>query len=81
MSATIVQFPGSPRTIDKQLLPAAPVENTPAGQQSVLPGAGRDAGGALARKLASEPLRGRKPQEPCDVGLFDVAARDQLPLI
>lgn len=34
----------------------------------------------LARKLASEPLRPRKPQSPCDVGLFSDEA-DQLDLV
>lgn len=29
---------------------------------------------------AVAPLRPRKPQKPCDVGLFDEAARNQLAL-
>lgn len=55
-------------------------ERTPAGAQYVIPGAGRDAGASLARKRISEPLRGSKPQAPCDHGLFDEAGRSQMTL-
>jgi hypothetical protein len=34
----------------------------------------------LARKLAAAPLKPRKPQAPCDVGLFSDEA-DQLDLV
>ena len=33
----------------------------------------------LALRLAA-PLEGRAPQKPCDLGLFDEAARNQLSL-
>lgn len=53
-------------------------ERTPAGDQHVIPGAGRDQAG-LARRLAAEPLKPRADQKPCDVGLFsDVAAQTDL---
>ena len=37
--------------------------------QTSLPGTAADVGGLLRRKVAA-PLRPRKPQEPCDVGMF-----------
>lgn len=52
------------------------IEQTPIGQQHVLPGAERDPAG-LARKLAQAPLRPRKAQEPCDVGLFSDAHKQE----
>lgn len=45
------------------------LDHTPIGLQQVLPGAERDTA-ALAKKLASEPLKPGKPQLPCDEGLF-----------
>lgn len=60
---------------------ASPIEEiTLAGNQRVLPGAERDGGASIARKRIREPMRGRKPQEACDVGLFDDAARNQTSL-
>jgi hypothetical protein len=44
-----------------------------------LPQCDHDATG-LARKLAAAPLKPRKPQAPCDVGLFSDEA-DQLDLV
>ena len=61
---------------------AAPLadEPTPTGLQTLVPGVApigqRD---QLALRAAS-PLACMKPQRPCDVGLFDIAARDQLDL-
>ena len=46
-----------------------PLERTQIGLQHVIPGAERDPA-ALAKKLASEPLKPGKAQLPCDVGLF-----------
>lgn len=42
--------------------------------QSILPGTEPDPAG-LARKLAAAPLKPRKPQEPCDAGLFSDESR------
>lgn len=55
-------------------------EMTEQGEQILVPGvppvAERD---RLERRMAA-PLAARKPQKPLDVGLFDEAARRQLPL-
>lgn len=55
-------------------------ERTKAGQQHVLPGAERARDAAMAARKAQEPLRPRKPQLPCDIGLFSDDA-DQLDLL
>lgn len=52
-------------------------DQTPAGRQRVLPGAGSDNGASFARKRISEPMRPAKPQAACDIGLFDDSARSQ----
>ena len=66
---------------DVVLIDEPPAEQTPAGPQSVLPGAERDGGASLARNQAGRPMQSGKPQKACDVGLFDDTARDQLPLL
>lgn len=44
-------------------------------RQMQLPSTAHDPAG-LARHLAAQPLRPRKPQQPCDVGMFgDQAAQ------
>jgi hypothetical protein len=48
-------------------------------RQMDLPQAAADPAG-LARLLARQPLRPRKPQNPCDIGLFSDDA-DQLDLV
>lgn len=48
--------------------------------QAVLPGAERTTSAHIARNRSAAPLRPRKPQKPCDVGLFSDAA-DQLDLV
>ena len=56
------------------------VEATPIGLQSLVPGV---APIGLADRLAARaaaPLEPKKPQRPCDLGLFDMAARNQLDL-
>lgn len=45
-------------------------EQTPIGEQGIIPGAEAITPSALARKLASEPLRAKANQLPADVGLF-----------
>ncbi|MFA6125366.1 MAG: hypothetical protein WCS75_01260 [Sphingomonas sp.] len=56
------------------------VEPTPIGPQSLVPGVvpitPRD---RLAARAAA-PLEPKKPQRPCDLGLFDLNARNQLDL-
>lgn len=56
------------------------VEATPIGRQSLVPGV---APIRLADRLAARaaaPLEPKKPQRPCDLGLFDLNARNQLDL-
>lgn len=48
--------------------------------QAVLPGAERLSLNDLAKRRANAPLRARKQQKPCDVGLFGDDA-DQLDLV
>jgi hypothetical protein len=60
---------------------AGQTERTQAGAQTVLPGAERDAGASMVRNQVDRPMRPRAPQRPCDIGLFDDTARDQLPLL
>lgn len=55
-------------------------ERTKAGEQHILAGAERISDGDLAKRKAREPLRPRKPQLPCDVGLFGDDA-DQVDLM
>lgn len=45
-------------------------EQTPIGEQGIIPGAEAITPSALARKRASEPLKPAKPQLACDVGLW-----------
>lgn len=48
--------------------------------QAVLPGAERVTEAHIARTRALGPMRPKKPQKPCDVGLFSNEA-DQLDLV
>jgi len=57
----------------------AQLDKTPAGAQSVLPGAERKPA-ELARRLAAGPLKPAAEQKPCDVGLFSDDAK-QLDLL
>lgn len=43
---------------------------TPAGPQTVLPGAERATGATMAQRKADAPLRPKANQRPCDAGLF-----------
>jgi GNAT superfamily N-acetyltransferase len=54
-------------------------ERTPAGEQTVLPGAEKASDADLAQKKADEPLKPKKAQQPADEGLFgDSAAQTDL---
>jgi len=56
------------------------VEPTPIGFQTLVPGVVPI---SLADRLAARaaaPLEPKKPQRPCDLGLFDLNARNQLDL-
>jgi len=55
-------------------------EPTEAGVQSLVPGVAPIAAADRLRWRAAAPLEPRKPQRPCDHGLFDLAARNQLDL-
>lgn len=55
-------------------------EATPIGIQSLVPGVAPITQGDRLAWRAAQPLAPRKPQRPCDLGLFDLAARDQLDL-
>jgi len=60
--------------------PGFAVEPTPIGLQSLVPGITPI---GIAQRLAARaaaPLEPRKPQRPCDLGLFDLNARLQLDL-
>lgn len=48
-------------------------------RQTELPGTSADIAGLLRQKVAA-PIKPRKPQQPCDVGLFSDEA-DQLDLV
>jgi hypothetical protein len=63
--------------------PMATTDMTPAGDQHVLPGAGKASAATMARHAAAKPLRPRVPQQPCDIGLFsdEAAQADLLHLI
>lgn len=60
--------------------PALAAEPTAIGLQCLVPGV---APISVAQRLAARaaaPLQPRKPQRPCDLGLFDLNARNQLDL-
>jgi predicted RNA methylase len=54
---------------------ASRVDRTPAGAQIVLPGAAKISKAEHAARLAAAPLRPRKAQAACDLGLFSDDAR------
>lgn len=55
-------------------------EATPIGVQSLVPGVAPITQTDRLAWRAAQPLGPPKPQRPCDVGLFDLAARNQLEL-
>lgn len=56
------------------------VEATAIGPQSLVPGVVPITPRDRLDARAAAPLEPRKPQRPCDLGLFDLAARNQLDL-
>ena len=64
--------------------PIPQTEDTPEGVQALVPGVApvtlRERLDVMARKPMT-PKRGPILQKPCDIGLFDEAARNQLDLI
>jgi hypothetical protein len=63
---------------------AAPIpfetEATPVGPQALVPGVRPVSMKARLEALAAHPLASMKMQKPCDIGLFDDVARNQMDL-
>lgn len=63
---------------------AAPIpfetEATPLGQQTLVPGVRPVSMKARLEALAAHPMASDRLQKPCDIGLFDEAARNQMDL-
>lgn len=55
-------------------------EPTPIGEQTLIPGVRRVSIYERLMVLAAQPLGPKKSQKPCDLGLFDEVARNQLDL-
>ena len=55
-------------------------EPTPQGEQTLVPGVAPISIRERLERLAEAPLMPRKLQKPLDIGLFDLAARNQLDL-
>ncbi|MBO9712488.1 hypothetical protein [Sphingomonas sp.] len=55
-------------------------EATPIGVQSLVPGVAPITQADRLALRAAQPLGPKKPQRACDLGLFDLAARNQLEL-
>ena len=55
-------------------------EPTPIGDQTLIPGVRRVSMYERLMVLAAQPLGPKKSQKPCDLGLFDEVARNQLDL-
>jgi hypothetical protein len=55
-------------------------EPTPIGEQTLIPGVQRVSIYERLMVLAAQPLGPKKSQKPCDLGLFDEMARNQLDL-
>lgn len=55
-------------------------EPTPLGEQTLIPGVRPVSIYERLMVLAAQPLTAKKPQRPCDLGLFDEVARNQLDL-
>ena len=55
-------------------------EPTPIGEQTLIPGVRRVSIYERLMVLAAQPLGPKKLQKPCDLGLFDEVARNQLDL-
>ena len=55
-------------------------EPTPEGEQTLVPGVAPISVRERLERLSEGPLLPRKLQKPLDIGLFDLAARNQLDL-
>jgi hypothetical protein len=55
-------------------------EPTPIGEQTLVPGVRRVSIYELLMVLVAQPLGSIKMQKPCDLGLFDDVARNQMEL-
>jgi len=55
-------------------------EPTPIGEQTLIPGVRRVSIYERLMVLAAQPLGPKRLQKPCDLGLFDEVARNQLDL-
>ena len=55
-------------------------EPTPIGEQTLIPGVRRGSIYERLMVLAAQPIGSKKSQKPCDLGLFDEVARNQLDL-
>ena len=55
-------------------------EPTPIGEQTLIPGVPRVSIYERLMVLAAQPLGPKRSQKPCDLGLFDEVARNQLDL-
>jgi hypothetical protein len=55
-------------------------EPTPIGEQTLIPGVQPVSMRARLQALAAHPLVSARLQKPCDIGLFDELARNQLDL-
>ena len=60
--------------------PGFAVEATPIGAQTLVPGVQPITPRDRLEWRAAAPLEPKKPQRPCDLGLFDTNARNQLDL-
>lgn len=56
------------------------VEPTAIGPQTLIPGVAPISSAERLQQRAAAPLEPKKPQRPCDLGLFDINARNQLEL-
>lgn len=55
-------------------------EATPLGEQTLVPGVRRVSIYERLMVLAAQPLGSNRVQKPCDLGLFDEVARNQMEL-
>lgn len=64
------------------MTPAAPLQSepTPDGEQTLVPGVRPVTTRDRIEARMAAPMIPRKPQKPLDIGLFDLAARNQLDL-
>lgn len=56
------------------------VEPTGIGPQTLIPGVAPISSADRLQQRAAALLEPKKPQRPCDIGLFDINARNQLEL-